>query len=43
MRSVTGPSSHVGHLAQDLGQKECPASALAMVINGLRKGIIIGA
>ena len=33
----------VGDHVHDLGQQECPASALAMVINGLRKGIIMGA
>ena len=33
----------VGDNVHDLGQKECPASALVMVINGLRKGIIISA
>ena len=33
----------VGDNVHDLGQKECPAIALVMVINGLRKGIIIGA
>ena len=33
----------VGDNVHDLGQQECPASVLAMVINGLRKGIIMGA
>ena len=33
----------VGDNVHDLGQQECPASVLAMVINGLRKGIITGA
>ena len=33
----------VGDNVHDLGHQECPASALAMLINGLRKGIIMGA
>ena len=33
----------VGDNVHDLGHQECPASALAMMINGLRKGIIMGA
>ena len=32
----------VGDNVHDLGQQACPASALAMVINSLRKGIIMG-
>ena len=31
----------VGDHVHDLGLQECPASALAVVINGLRKGISI--
>ena len=33
----------VGDHVHDLGQQECPASALTIVINGLRKGISMGA
>ena len=33
----------VGEDVHDLGQQECPASALAMVINGLHAGIVMGA
>ena len=33
----------IGDNVHDLGQQECLASALAIVINGLRKGIIMGA
>ena len=47
LKSCVMPDGHVedtvGDNVHDLGQKECPASALVMVINGLRKGIIIGA
>ena len=33
----------IGDHVHDLGQQECPASALVVAINGLRKGIIMGA
>ena len=33
----------VGEGVHDLGQQQCPASAPATVINGLRKGVIMGA
>ena len=33
----------VGDNVHDLGQHECPGIALAMEINGLHEGIIMGA